>query len=139
MDLGAAPGGWSWQLVKRGLRVIAVDNGAMAPALLESGLLEHYREDGFRFRPEQPVDWMVCDIVEQPARIADLAARWLGEGWCRRSVFNLKLPMKKRYAEVMQCLDTVRARLEATGRPYRLACKQLYHDREEVTVFAAVD
>jgi 23S rRNA (cytidine2498-2'-O)-methyltransferase len=139
VDLGAAPGGWSWQLVKRGLRVTAVDNGAMAPALLDSGLLEHRREDGFRFRPDAPVDWMVCDIVEQPARIAALAARWLGEGGCRYSVFNLKLPMKKRYPEVMQCLDTVRARLEATGRPYRLACKQLYHDREEVTVFAAVD
>ena len=139
VDLGAAPGGWSWQLVKRGLRVIAVDNGAMAPALMDSGLLEHRREDGFRFRPEQPVDWMVCDIVEQPARIADLAARWLGEGWCHYSIFNLKLPMKKRYQEVVQCLATVRARLQATGRPYRLACKQLYHDREEVTVFAAID
>lgn len=139
VDLGAAPGGWSWQLVKRGLHVIAVDNGAMAEQLMHSGLLEHRREDGFRFRPEHAVDWMVCDIVEQPARIAELAGRWLGEGLCQRSIFNLKLPMKKRYQEVMQCLATVRERLEATGRPYRLACKQLYHDREEVTVYAAVD
>jgi len=137
VDLGAAPGGWTWQLVRRGLRVTAVDNGALAPALLDSGLVEHRREDGFRFRPDAPVDWMVCDIVEQPARVAELAARWLGEGWCRCSVFNLKLPMKKRYQEVEQCLARVRARLEAAGRPYRLACKQLYHDREEVTVFAA--
>lgn len=137
VDLGAAPGGWSWQLVKRGLHVIAVDNGAMAEQLLDSGLLEHRREDGFRFRPEPPVDWLVCDIVEQPARVAELAGRWLAEGWCRRTVFNLKLPMKKRYPEVMQCLAVVRAALESTGRPYRLACKQLYHDREEVTVFAA--
>jgi 23S rRNA (cytidine2498-2'-O)-methyltransferase len=138
VDLGAAPGGWTWQLVRRGIRVIAVDNGALAPALLDSGLVEHRREDGFRFRPEEPVDWMVCDIVEQPARVAELAARWLGEGWCHFAVFNLKLPMKKRYQEVAQCLTRVRERLEATGQPYRLACKQLYHDREEVTVFAAV-
>ncbi len=137
VDLGAAPGGWTWQLVRRGLRVTAVDNGALAPALLDSGLVEHRREDGFRFRPGEPVDWMVCDIVEQPARVAELAARWLGEGWCRYAVFNLKLPMKKRYQEVEECLARVRARLEATGRPFRLACKQLYHDREEVTVFAA--
>ncbi|MFP5507216.1 MAG: 23S rRNA (cytidine(2498)-2'-O)-methyltransferase RlmM [Gammaproteobacteria bacterium] len=139
VDLGAAPGGWTWQLVRRGLRVTAVDNGALAPALLDSGLVEHRREDGFRFRPEEPVDWMVCDIVEQPARVADLAARWLGEGWCRHAVFNLKLPMKKRYQEVEQCLARVRAELEATDRPYRLACRQLYHDREEVTVFAALE
>jgi len=138
IDLGAAPGGWTWQLVKRGLQVIAVDNGAMAQSLLDSGLVEHRREDGFRFRPEEPVDWMVCDIVEQPSRIAELAALWLAEGWCTASIFNLKLPMKKRYQEVEQCLEIVRNRLDQTGRHYHLACKQLYHDREEVTVFAVV-
>lgn len=138
VDLGAAPGGWTWQLVKRGMQVIAVDNGAMAQSLLDSGLVEHRREDGFRFRPEEPVDWMVCDIVEQPSRIAELAALWLAEGWCTASVFNLKLPMKKRYQEVEQCLDILRNRLDQTGRHYHLSCKQLYHDREEVTVFAVV-
>lgn len=138
VDLGAAPGGWTWQLVKRGMQVIAVDNGAMAPSLLDSGLVDHRREDGFRFRPEEPVDWMVCDIVEQPSRIAELAALWLAEGWCTASVFNLKLPMKKRYQEVEHCLDILRNRLDQTGRHYHLTCKQLYHDREEVTVFAVV-
>ena len=29
VDLGAAPGGWTWQLAHRGLKVIAVDNGAL--------------------------------------------------------------------------------------------------------------
>src|SRR5205085_8367318 len=29
VDLGASPGGWTWQLVRRGLMVTAVDNGAM--------------------------------------------------------------------------------------------------------------
>ncbi len=138
VDLGAAPGGWTWQLLQRGMQVIAVDNGAMAPALLESGLVEHRREDGFHFRPETPVDWMVCDIVEQPIRIAELASRWLCDGWCRRTVFNLKLPMKKRYQEVMLCLERVEQHLTQAGLGYRLACKQLYHDREEVTVFVSL-
>ncbi len=136
VDLGAAPGGWTLQLVQRGLRVTAVDNGALAPAVLDSGLVEHRRADGFRFRPPQPVDWMVCDIVEQPGRIATLAAQWLTQGWCKRTIFNLKLPMKKRHQAVTQCLDSMRARLTETGRPWHLGCKQLYHDREEVTVFA---
>ena len=29
VDLGAAPGGWTWQLARRGLRVTAVDNGPL--------------------------------------------------------------------------------------------------------------
>lgn len=134
VDLGAAPGGWTWQLVRRGLRVTAVDNGPMDEALMDSGRVEHRREDGFRYRPAYPVDWMVCDIVESPIRVAELVARWFEMGWCRASVFNLKLPMKKRYQETRRCLDHLGSRLDAAGLRYRLRCKQLYHDREEVTV-----
>ena len=133
VDLGAAPGGWTWQLVRRHLRVTAVDNGPMQAELLDSGLVEHRRTDAFRFRPAKPVDWMVCDVVEQPIRIAQLVARWLAEGWCRHCIFNLKLPMKKRRDEVLRCQELIAATLEAAGCLYRLRIKQLYHDREEVT------
>jgi 23S rRNA (cytidine2498-2'-O)-methyltransferase len=134
VDLGAAPGGWTWQLVRRSMRVTAVDNGPMAASLLQSGLVTHRREDGFRFQPKKPVDWMVCDMVEQPRRVAELVARWLSEGWCRRSIFNLKLPMKKRYDETRRCLDLIRAK--AGAREIAVRARQLYHDREEITVFA---
>ncbi|MBL8299259.1 MAG: 23S rRNA (cytidine(2498)-2'-O)-methyltransferase RlmM [Rhodanobacteraceae bacterium] len=136
VDLGAAPGGWTWQLVRRGLQVTAVDNGPMNEALMASGLVAHKREDGFRYQPRQRVDWMVCDMVEQPRRVAERMAAWLAAGWCLRSVFNLKLPMKKRYAEVQQAFATMRAEVNAAGRELEIRAKQLYHDREEITVFA---
>ena len=134
VDLGASPGGWTWQLVARSLHVTAVDNGPMDAALLASGLVEHLREDGFRYRPPQPVDWLVCDMVEQPRRVAVLVAQWLREGWCRYAIFNLKLPMKKRYGEVESCLAIVSEALGGDRADVR--AKQLYHDREEITVFA---
>lgn len=136
VDLGAAPGGWTWVLVRRHLRVTAVDNGPLSEPVLESGLVEHLRADGFRYRPPRPVDWMVCDMVEQPTRVADLVARWLSHGWCRHAVFNLKLPMKRRYAETVRCLERVEHHLHDQGMAARLACKHLYHDREEVTAYA---
>jgi 23S rRNA (cytidine2498-2'-O)-methyltransferase len=136
VDLGAAPGGWTWQLVRRSLRVTAIDNGPMDPALMQSGLVTHVREDGFRYRPKKPVDWLVCDMVEQPKRVAALIGQWLGEGWCRHAVFNLKLPMKKRYEETRSCLDGLRDELAARGRKADIRAKQLYHDREEITAFA---
>ncbi len=135
VDLGAAPGGWTWQLVRRHIHVIAVDNGAMDAKLLDSGLVEHVRADGFRFQPDAPVDWLVCDMVEQPIRIARLVAQWFAQGWCRRAIFNLKLPMKKRYAEVQRCLGEVENAVSAAGKRARVRCKQLYHDREEVTAY----
>jgi 23S rRNA (cytidine2498-2'-O)-methyltransferase len=138
VDLGASPGGWTWQLVRRSLRVTAVDNGPMDRGLMQSGLVTHLRADGFRFQPKKAVDWMVCDMVEQPRRVADLVARWLGEGWCRRAIFNLKLPMKKRYEETRLCLKLIEDQLAARGQRMELRARQLYHDREEITAFARV-
>ena len=134
VDLGASPGGWTWQLVNRSLHVTAVDNGPMDGALLASGLVDHLRADGFRYRPAKPVDWLVCDMVEQPRRVAELIAQWFAEGACRYAIFNLKLPMKKRYDEVALCLAIVRDAVH--GRRVEVRAKQLYHDREEITVFA---
>ena len=135
VDLGASPGGWTWQLVRRHIHVVAVDNGDMDKQLLDSGLVEHQREDGFRYQPKRIFDWMVCDIVEQPIRIAKLAATWMSAGWCHRTIFNLKLPMKKRYLEVQRCLSLIDSLLSDAGMRYKIRCKQLYHDREEITVY----
>lgn len=136
VDLGAAPGGWTWQLVRRGIRVTAVDNGPMDARLLESGLVTHLREDGFRYRPLQPVDWLVCDMVEQPRRVAARMAEWLVNAWCRYTVFNLKLPMKQRYQEVQLCRDILAQAAADSGKRVDWRARQLYHDREEITVFA---
>lgn len=132
-DLGAAPGGWSWVLVRNGLHVTSVDNGPLRPHLLDTGKVEHLRTDGFHWQPKAPLDWMVCDMVEQPRRVAERMATWMREGWCRHTVFNLKLPMKKRWDETRLCLDLFTAQ---AGRPMTVRARQLYHDREEITVFA---
>ncbi len=137
VDLGAAPGGWTWQLVQRGLKVIAIDNGPLKDVAAEHPLIKHLRQDGFRYRPKQPVDWLVCDMVEQPAKVATLMADWVASGATTRAIFNLKLPMKKRAEALANALDGVRAVLDAKGIRYCLKAKQLYHDREEVTVFLA--
>jgi 23S rRNA (cytidine2498-2'-O)-methyltransferase len=133
VDLGAAPGGWTWQLAHRGLRVTAVDNGPLKGDVLDDPLVTHLRADGLSYVPKRPVDWMVCDIVEQPSRIASLVGRWLGEGHARHAIFNLKLPMKKRYDEVRRCEAIIRDALAKTRMEHTLALRQLYHDREEVT------
>lgn len=137
VDLGAAPGGWTWQLVKRGMQVTAIDNGPMDAALMDSGQVKHLREDAFAYKPARTVDWLVCDMVDKPARVAELMERWLIKGWTRFAIFNLKLPMKRRWLEVRQILERMNEELEAAGCRYEFRAKQLYHDREEITVFAA--
>jgi len=133
VDLGAAPGGWTWQLAHRGLRVTAVDNGPLKGDIADDPLVTHLRVDGLRYLPKKPVDWMVCDIVEQPSRIAALVARWIGDGHARRAIFNLKLPMKKRYDEMRRCEAIIHDTLDRMRVKHRLALRQLYHDREEIS------
>ena len=140
VDLGACPGGWTYQLVKRGVFVYAVDHGKMAASLHETGRIEHCAEDGFKFQPpkRKTIDWLVCDMVEQPIRISKLIAKWLINGWCRETIFNLKLPMKKRYQEVQLCLNYLGDELAKNGFRFSIQAKHLYHDREEITVHIAV-
>ncbi|MCW2481519.1 23S rRNA (cytidine(2498)-2'-O)-methyltransferase RlmM [Candidatus Symbiopectobacterium sp. NZEC135] len=137
VDLGACPGGWTYQLVKRSMMVHAVDNGTMAQSLMDTGQVTHHTVDGFRFEPPRNnITWLVCDMVEKPAKVANLMADWLVKGWCREVIFNLKLPMKKRYEEVTQNMALLSERLSENGINFEIRARQLYHDREEVTVHA---
>ena len=136
VDLGAAPGGWTWQLVRRGIRVAAVDNGPMKGALAKHPLVQHLRQDGFKYMPRKAVDWLVCDIVYKPAKVAALIGEWFAAGLARHAIFNLKLPMKQRIVAIDGALNGIRVRLDEEGISYRMTAKQLYHDREEITVTA---
>lgn len=134
-DLGAAPGGWTFQLVERGLQVTAVDNGTMDKKLMATDQVEHLKENAFTWLPKKPVNVLVCDMVEKPSLVADLMAKWLEGAHTQHAIFNLKLPMKKRFQEVADCIDLICDRLEDADLSYYWQAKHLYHDREEVTVY----
>ena len=137
VDLGAAPGGWTYQLVRRGMMVTSIDNGPMAESLMDTGQVKHRMIDGFKYIPQkQNVYWLVCDMIEKPQRVAKLMAQWLLHGYCKEAMFNLKLPMKGRYAEVVKDLEILKDAFAEQNVKYELYAKHLYYDREEVTVHA---
>lgn len=131
VDLGAAPGGWTHVLLQRGAHVLAVDPGAMAPALAKHKNLEHIRGSAFEIEPESPVDWLFCDMVWRPLEVAAMLAKWARRGWASMLVANIKLPMKQKAEFVKRILEILR-----DGGWHRVRARQLYHDREEVTVCA---
>ena len=137
VDLGSAPGGWTYQLVRRGMMVTAVDNGPMAESLMQTGQVKHKMMDGFKYTPmKQNVYWVVCDMIEKPTRVAKLMAEWLLNGYCKEAMFNLKLPMKGRYQQVNDDLQIMKDMFNEYKVKYELYAKHLYYDREEVTVHA---
>ena len=134
VDLGAAPGGWSYSAAKRGARVIAVDNGPLKGGALNHPLIEHRLEDAFRFSPPTGVtcDWLFCDLVEEPHHVMqNIVAPWLAHGWCRRFVINLKFG----HVDSLTLLKEI----QAPDSPFakhatNLRIRHLYHNREEFTV-----
>lgn len=134
VDLGAAPGGWTWQLVQRNCLVTAIDNGPMQDALMRTGMVEHYQTDAFTYAPKKKVDWLVCDMAERPLHVSRLIARWFTKHQCNNAIFNLKLPMKKRLASVQECIELLHQSLDQANIKHQIQAKQLYHDREEITV-----
>ena len=91
VDLGASPGSWSYVALKRGARVLAVDRSPLRVDLMANPRVHFQRGDAFRFQPERPVDWLLCDVIAAPERSAELLLEWLRRGWCRFFVVTLKL------------------------------------------------
>lgn len=150
VDLGAAPGGWSYSAAKRGAKVIAVDNGPLKGGALNHPLIEHRLEDAFKFAPssfakasedtaagQTGVDWLFCDLVEEPHHVMqNIAGPWLANGWCRRFVINLKFG----HVDSIALLHEIRAGESPFARyAQNLHIRHLYHDREEFTVVGEIN
>jgi 23S rRNA (cytidine2498-2'-O)-methyltransferase len=131
VDLGAAPGGWSVVLLERRARVIAVDPAELAPEVRRMKGLVHVKESAFDFVPTEPVDWLFCDMAWRPLEVAQLLAKWGRRRLATTLVSNVKLPMKQRVEFVERVVAIV-----AQGGWQDVRARQLYHDREEVTISA---
>ena len=134
VDLGAAPGGWSYSAAKHGARVLALDNGPLKGGALDNPLIEHRRADAYGYRPGpgERADWLFCDLVDDPHHVLrNLIAPWLENAWCHRFVVNLKFGRVDPLALLreVRAPDSVFSRLAPGTR-----VRHLYHDREEFTL-----
>ncbi len=91
VDLGAAPGSWTYVAAGRGARVTAVDRSPLRGDLMNHPQVRFLEGDAFRFKPEKPVDWLLCDVIAAPAQTTELLLRWLERQWCRHFIVTLKL------------------------------------------------
>lgn len=96
LDLGAAPGGWSFVLASLGARVIAVDKAPLDPTVTALPNVTVRRESAFsldpvRWRQEQgPIDWLCSDVIAYPRRLLRLVRAWIAADAARRIVCTIK-------------------------------------------------
>ncbi|MFQ3622454.1 MAG: SAM-dependent methyltransferase [Acetobacteraceae bacterium] len=96
LDLGAAPGGWSFALARLGARVIAVDKAPLDPSVTALPNVTVRRESAFALDPARwrrdhgPVDWLCSDVVAYPGRLLRLVRAWIEADAAARIVCTVK-------------------------------------------------
>jgi 23S rRNA (cytidine2498-2'-O)-methyltransferase len=129
VDLGGAPGGWAWKALQRGAQVIAVDRAPLAPPAAGHPALIAIQGNAFTYQPPRPVDWLLCDVICEPARTVELVERWMTRGWCRAAVATVKFKGRSDYPLLAPALH----RLAAQGWRH-VRGKHLFRHHNEVVI-----
>ncbi|RKP56917.1 SAM-dependent methyltransferase [Cohnella endophytica] len=131
LDLGASPGGWTSVLLERGLKVTAVDPAEMDPSLELHPRLRHIRRNAadVSFAPGS-FDLLVCDMSWDPhhtCRIVSELANVLSAG--ASGIITLKLMYRKPFQSIQDLTEDYAHEFDIRK------VKQLFHNREEVTMW----
>jgi 23S rRNA (cytidine2498-2'-O)-methyltransferase len=129
VDLGSSPGSWAWHALRQGGQVVAVDRSPLRADLMEHPQLTFIRGDAFQYRPPQPVDWLLCDVIAFPQRTLELLTRWLAGGWCRYFCVTIKFRGTSDYP----LLEQFKAELSPLADPFCL--RRLTSNKNEVMAF----
>ncbi|MFO0574504.1 MAG: SAM-dependent methyltransferase [Polyangia bacterium] len=136
VEIGSAPGGASWALLQRGLRVIGVDPGEMAESVLRHPRFTHLKQTLGELRREQlprRVDWLLLDVNLAPQVALHQVRRVVStlRDTLRGALLTLKLNDWQLAAQVPQLL----ARVQAMGF-VDVQARQLATNRQELCVAA---
>ena len=129
LDLGAAPGGWTHVALRHGASVVAVDRGEMDPSIMASGRVTHLRKDAFEHAPLLEADWIVCDIIAEPARTLELVERALTSTRLEAFVITVKLREPIDFSIVERAQKILDEHPEFLSR-----AKNLFHNKVEFTL-----
>lgn len=131
LDVGAAPGGWTSLLLERGLAVTAVDPAKLHPALHKHPRLTYFSKKADQVSFESgSFDLLVCDMSWSPHQMAKLIkslAHTVQQGGT--VIITVKLMHKKALQTVRDVTTVLEPELVL------LKAKQLFHNREELTLF----
>jgi 23S rRNA (cytidine2498-2'-O)-methyltransferase len=132
VDLGAAPGSWTYVAASRRAKVLAVDRASLREDLMRDPRVEPISGDAFRFEPREPVDWLLCDVIAEPERSAKLLVDWLQKRWCRRFVVTIKL----KDASGLDALNMLKRELPGLTQEFYLS--RLCANKKEVCAFGEI-
>ena len=92
LDLGAAPGGWTWAIATLGASVLAVDRAPLDAGVAAMPGVTTRQENAFAIDPadEAPVDWLFSDVIAYPQKLLAMVQAWIAAGRAARIICTLK-------------------------------------------------
>ncbi len=93
VDLGSAPGGWTWVLASLGARVFSIDKSPIEKAVASMAAVDFCVGSGFGLEPETAgvVDWLFSDMACYPERLLGTVLKWMDAGAAKNYVCTIKL------------------------------------------------
>ena len=121
LDLGAAPGGWTWAIARLGATVTAIDKAPLDPRVAAMSGVTWQDASAFAVEPT-PVDWLFSDVIAYPDRMLALVRRWIDAGAARHIVCTIKFQGATDHAAAESFAAIPGARVQ-----------HLFHNKHELT------
>ena len=110
LELGSAPGGASYAMVQRGIRVTGVDNAEMSETLLNHPLFTHIKEPMQKVRDEhipRPCHLLISDVNVMPSLAMAQIKRFMALRPGIKNVFyTLEIGSKIKVPEILSHIQT---------------------------------
>lgn len=124
IEIGAAPGGWSWVLSQLFDQVYTFDRADLAENILKIKNIKHEKADAFKIDPAKynDCDWFFSDLICTPDKILETVLCWQAHGRVQNFVCTLKFKGDCDFEIIDKFLKIPDSKII-----------RLYHNKNEVT------
>ncbi len=97
LELGAAPGSWTWVLGNLGARVFSIDKAPLASHIESMPVVNHCLGSGFALTPDLTgrTDWLFSDMICYPQRLLALVQQYIEARAMRHALCTIKFQSDK--------------------------------------------
>ncbi|NRA39993.1 MAG: hypothetical protein HRU15_17755 [Planctomycetes bacterium] len=91
LEMGAAPGAWTWTLANLGSEVHSIDRAPLDDRIDALPNVHHRIGSAFAIEPkDEKNNWLCSDIICYPERLLSMIDRWLKDGHCQYYNITIK-------------------------------------------------
>lgn len=124
LEIGAAPGGWSWVLSQYFKKVYTFDRADLYPKIKKIKNITHIQGDAFKINPDEykDVTWFFSDLICTPEKILETIEFWLAQSRVKNFVCTIKFKGDTPFEVIEKLLKIPDSKIV-----------RLYHNKNEVT------